>query len=81
MISRTGDLNWWRNFLWAMPSEVKESTIDLADTIGQSLGEVVQPTASAVSKPLFATALVLACVGVVAFIFRKEIKAMIGKIS
>ncbi|MEI7850652.1 MAG: hypothetical protein WCH86_02355 [Kiritimatiellales bacterium] len=79
MVAKTFDRKWWQDFFGAIPSETKEATIDLADTIGQSLGEVAQPTASAVSKPLFAVALVLTGAGVIAFIFRKEIKSMTGK--
>lgn len=74
MVSKTFDRKWWQDFFGAIPSETKEATINLADTIGQSIGEVVQPTASAVSKPIFAVAAVLAGAGVLAFIFRDEIK-------
>ncbi len=72
--AKTFDRVWWQDFFGALPEETRQATIQLADTIGQGLGEIVQPTASAVSKPIFAVAAVLAGAGVLAFIFRKEIK-------
>ncbi len=70
---------WWSDFFNALPGETKEATIALADTIGVSLGEIVQPTASAVSRPIFAVAAVLAGAGVLAFVFRTEIKHFMAK--
>ena len=70
---------WWQDFFNALPEETQKATIALADTIGQSVGEVIQPTASAVSRPIFAVAAVLAGAGVLAFIFRTEIKHFMAK--
>jgi len=66
---------WWADFFGALPGELKENTIELGGTIGQTIGGVVQPTASAVAKPIFATAALVAGVAVIAYLFKDQIKA------
>lgn len=73
-VAKTFDRAWWADFFNSLPDETQKATVELADTIGQSLGEVVQPTASAVSRPIFAVAAVLAGAAVLGWIFRDEIK-------
>jgi len=69
--------NWWADFIGALPGEVRENTVELGDTVGQTLGGIVQPTASAVSRPIFAAALLVAGVAVIAYLFKDQIKAAI----
>jgi hypothetical protein len=68
---------WWADFFGEIPGEVKENTIELGDTLGQTIGGVIAPTAGAVSKPIFATAALVAGVAVTAYLFKDQIRAAI----
>jgi hypothetical protein len=59
------------DFWGTLPSEVSEHTISVGETIGQTAGAIVSPTAKAVSVPLIAGAVI--AVGVLAFVYRKKL--------
>lgn len=72
------DVDFWKEAVDVRP-EAKEFILEATDVIGRGAGNILSPTAKAVSKPVLAVAAVLAGAGFIGWIFRDEIKHIIGK--